>query len=164
MKTELYRVETTFLGADAPSRFYFDEAEKAENFVEKECDNGVTEIVGIISDRRLNYFDGCTWNELNYGQDHKLKEVILEPEGWYETKSLGEVYTDEYSKVIKSISDGRAIYPYRLRMVRDGFGGWKSDGWDNCSGQYTVKYLARLMREGKATRNASAWQRAEREA
>ena len=36
MKTELYRVETTFLGAHAPSKFYFDEPEKAENFVENE--------------------------------------------------------------------------------------------------------------------------------
>lgn len=150
MKTKLYRVETTFAGADAPSRFYFDESEKAEKFFEKECQNGSLEKVGIISDYRLNYSDGCTWNELTYNEDRKPKEVVLEPEGWIETKSLGEVYTDEYSKVIKSISDGRAIYPYRLRMVRNGFGGWKSDGWDNCSGCYTVKYLARLMREDKA--------------
>ena len=150
MKTRLYRVETTFLGTDAPSRFYFDDAIKAEKFFFKECQNGVMEIVGIISDCRLNYSDGCTWSELICNEDRKPKEVILEPEGWYETKSLGEVYTDEYGKVIKSMSDGRSIYPYRLRMVRDGFGGWKSDGWDNCSGCYTVKYLTRLMREGKA--------------
>jgi len=153
MKTRLYRVETTFLDADGPNRFYFDDAIKAEKFFFNECQNGVMEIVGIISDYRLNYSDGCTWNELIYNEDRKPKEVILEPEGWIYTKSLGDVYTDEYGKVIKSMSDGRSIYPYRLRMVRDGFGGWKSDGWDNCSGCYTVKYLARLMREDKAKWN-----------
>lgn len=144
MKTELYRVETTFLGADAPSRFYFDEAEKAENFVEKECDNGVTEIVGIISESCLNYFDGCTWYELTYKEDCEPKEVILEPEDWYETKALGEVYIDEYSKVVRAKRNGVTVYPYRKS---------KDGGWNNCSGCYTVKYLARLLREDKAKWN-----------
>jgi len=156
MRTELYRVETTFLGADAPSKFYFDEAIKAEEFLEKECSNGVYEPVGIISDYRLNYSDGCTWDDLTYGQNHKPKEVILEPEDWYETKSLGEVYIDEYSKVVCAKRNGVKVYPYRLRMKRvPDVGGyrWMSDGWDNCSGEYTVSYLARLMREGKAKWN-----------
>ena len=152
MKTELYRVETTFAGADAPSSFYFDESIKAENFLEKECQNGGIEIVGIISNYRLNYSDGCTWNELIYNEDREPKEVILEPEGWSETKSLGDVYLDEYGKVVRTTSEdgSRALYPYRLRMVRDGFGGWKSDGWDNCSGDYKPAYLAKLIRDGKA--------------
>ena len=140
MKTKLYCVETTFLGADGPSKFYFDEPEKAEKFLEKECQNGGIEIIGVISEYRLNYSDGCTWNELVFNEEHKVKEVILEPEGWFETKSLGEVYIDEYGKVIRSKQNGTTVYPYRL----------KKDGWDNCSGDYNVKYLARLMHEGKA--------------
>ena len=157
MKTELYRVETTFLGADAPSKFYFDESIKAEKFLKEECQNGGIEKVGIISDYRLNYSDGCTWNDLTWGQDRKPKEVILMPEGWYKTLLLGEVSLNEYGHVVSSVTaDGLPVYPYRLRMKRvPDVGGyrWVNDGWDNCSGEYTVSYLARLMREGKAKWN-----------
>lgn len=53
MKTELYRVETTFLGADAPSKFYFDEPEKAENFVENECKFIVEQIEEDLNNKSL---------------------------------------------------------------------------------------------------------------
>lgn len=149
---KLYRVTTTFLGADAPSRLYFKTAEKAEQFLEKECQNGVSEKVDIIGKHTLNYFDGCTMNDLTLGE-FDAKEILLQPEGWVTTKSLGDVYVNEYGNVVRAVSaDGqRPLYPYRAHMVQKGFGAsWKQDGWDNCSGSYKPAYLARLMREGKA--------------
>ena len=147
---QLYRVTTTFLGADAPSRFYFDEAEKAETFLEKECQNGEIEKVDVIGKQSLNYFDCCTFNDLTYGQ-FKVKEIVLEPEGWITTKALGDVYVNEYYNVVRAVTDDgqRPLYPYRANMVRT-TNGWKQDGWNNCSGNYKPSYLARLMREGKA--------------
>lgn len=74
--------------------------------------------------------------------------------GWKNTKSLGDVYLNDEGKVERAtMGEGltyQPVYPYRLRMVQNGFGEWKSDGWDNCSGCYTPSYLAHLMREGKA--------------
>ena len=147
---KLYRVTTTFLGADTPSHFYFDNAEKAETFLEKECANGVYEKVDIICNYALNYFDGCTMDDLTFGA-FDAKEILLQPERWITTKALGDVYVNEYGNVVRAISfDGyKTLYPYRLRMIHNGLK-WKSDGWDNCSGQYKPAYLARLIREGKA--------------
>ena len=148
----LYRVTTTFLGADAPSQFYFNTAEKAEEFLDVECQNGVYEKVDIVGKQSLNYFDGCTMNDLTFG-NFDAKEILLQPEGWITTKSLGDVYVNEYGNVVRAVSDDgqRPLYPYRAHMVRKGFGtDWDQDGWDNCSGDYKPAYLARLIREGKA--------------
>ena len=76
---KLYRVTTTFLGADAPSKFYFNTAVKAEDFLEKECQNGVYEPVDITADHPLNYWDGCAMNDLTYG-DFDAEETVCEPE------------------------------------------------------------------------------------
>ena len=147
---KLYRVTTTFLGADAPSQFYFKTAEKSEDFLDTECQNGQYEKVDIVSKNPLNYFDGCTMNDLTFG-NFDAKEIVLEPEGWIETRCLGDVYTNEYGCVVRTTSgDGnRALYPYRANMVFNGRE-WRQDGWNNCSGCYKPAYLARLMREGKA--------------
>ena len=149
---KLYRVTTTFLGADAPSHFFFDEAEKAESFLETECQNGFYEPVDVLLKGNVepNYFDGCTLNDLTYGQ-FKAKVIVLEPEGWITTKALGDVYVNEHYNVVRSVTeDGqRPLYPYRAHMVRTA-NGWKQDEWDNCSGNYKPSYLARLIREGKA--------------
>lgn len=147
---KLYRVTTTFLGAGGPSQFYFKTSEKAENFLVTECQNGEIEKVDVIGKQPLNYFDGCTMNDLTYGM-FDAKEIELEPERWIETKALGDVYVNEYGNVVRAVTDDgqRPLYPYRAHMVRN-IGGWKQDGWDNCSGDYKPSYLARLMREGKA--------------
>ena len=73
-------------------------------------------------------------------------------EGWNNTKSLGDVYLDADGCVIRTTSDdgSQTLYPYRLRIVQNGFGQFKTDGWDNCSGYYKPAYLAKLMRDGKA--------------
>jgi hypothetical protein len=75
-------------------------------------------------------------------------------EGWKNTRCLGEVYVNDDDRVVfTTFGEGvkyHRVEPYRLRMVPDGFGGWRSDGWDNCSGWYKPAYLARLMREDKA--------------
>ena len=65
MITTLYQVTTTFLGADSPSEFYFDTIEKAKAFLEEQ-DNGEIEQKHFESSEKLNYWDGCTWNELIY--------------------------------------------------------------------------------------------------
>ena len=36
----IYRVTTTFLGADGPSSFYFASREKAQSFLDTQCTNG----------------------------------------------------------------------------------------------------------------------------
>ena len=76
--------------------------------------------------------------------------------GWKNTKALGEVFVDENGKVCSAVRNGVTVYPYRLRMKRvPDVGGyrWVSDGWDNCSGAYTVAYLSKLMNEDKAKWN-----------
>lgn len=72
--------------------------------------------------------------------------------GWKNTKSLGDVCLDENGNVHHTVSDDgyRTLYPYKAHMVQTGFGEWRQDGWDNCSGCYKPAYLARLMREDKA--------------
>ena len=147
---KLYRVTTTFLGADSPSMLYFNTAEKAEKFLDEECQNGTYEPVDVVSDYSPNYSDGCTMNDLTFG-DFNAKEIVLRPAGWISTKCLGDVYVNEYGNVVRATTDDgtRTLYPYRLRMVFTGQK-WKSDGWDNCSGVYKPAYLARLMNEGKA--------------
>ncbi len=66
MKKNLYRVRTTFIGADAPSEFYFDNIKSAENYLSTLV-NGEIEAVTIKADYPLNYSQGCTLADLTYG-------------------------------------------------------------------------------------------------
>lgn len=78
---KLYRVTTTFLGADAPSKVYFNTQIKARDFLGipyQNALNGEVETVNVITDYPLNYFDGCTMNDLTYG-DFNAKEVEMYP-------------------------------------------------------------------------------------
>lgn len=84
MKTKLYRVETTFAGADAPSKLYFDNRKKAQDYLYDICENGCVEIVSIESDYPLNYSDGCTMNDLTYG-DLNVTETVAEYDDFAET-------------------------------------------------------------------------------
>lgn len=84
MKTKLYRVETTFAGADAPSKLYFDVHKKAQDYLYDFCTNGCVEIVSIESDYPLNYSDGCTMNDLTYG-DFNVTETVLQYDEFEET-------------------------------------------------------------------------------
>ena len=63
---ELYKVTTTFLGADGPSDFYFDNADKAETFLAKQINGEITKV--RVTAEYLNYSDGCTYNDLVYGR------------------------------------------------------------------------------------------------
>ena len=78
---KLYRVTTTFLGADAPSKLYFDTELKAKKFLgispQRVC-NGEIETVNLVADYPLNYSDGCTMDDLTYG-DFNAKEVDCHP-------------------------------------------------------------------------------------
>lgn len=127
------------MGADAPSDLYFNTEEKARAFLENQ-DNGEIRHVDVQSKYPLNYSDGCTMNDMTFGNFDAV-EIHLQEPGWITTECLGDVYVDEYRKVIRSVMDGRTIYPYRAS---------KSGGWDNCSGSYIPAYLAKLMNEGKA--------------
>lgn len=75
-KTELYKVYTAFPGADGPSTFYFDTADKAQKYLDS-CDNGKIIKVKITSSAPLNYSDGCTLNELIYDFEIYAKETKI---------------------------------------------------------------------------------------
>lgn len=75
---KLYRVTTTFIGADKPSKLYFDTAEKAKAFL-ADRDNGEIRLVDVRADYPLNYSDGCTMNDLTYG-DFNAKEANVKGE------------------------------------------------------------------------------------
>lgn len=75
MKTVLWEVKTTFCGADGPSKFYFDTRSAAEMNL-MHLSNGDITKVSIESDYPLNYFSGCTYNDLTYGNlDAEVKEA-----------------------------------------------------------------------------------------
>ena len=65
METTLFKVRTTFTGADSASSFYFDTKDKAQKFLDEQ-ENGEIVPVIITSDCGLNYWDGCVWTELTY--------------------------------------------------------------------------------------------------
>lgn len=66
MKTTLYRVRTTWLGADAPTEYYFETKAAAESNL-RHLGNGEVEKVEITSDYPLNYRSGATLADLTYG-------------------------------------------------------------------------------------------------
>lgn len=76
LTTELYKVCTTFPGADGPSTFYFDTADKAQKYLDS-CDNGEIIKTKVSSDTPLNYSDGCTLNELTYGFEIDARETKI---------------------------------------------------------------------------------------
>lgn len=79
----LYRVTTTFLGADGPAIVYYNTRVKARRFLNK-CDNGEITIVNVTANYPLNYSDGCTMNDLTYG-DFNAVETEVEYEPFEET-------------------------------------------------------------------------------
>ena len=72
-KTRLYKLKTTFFGADGPIQFYFADKELAEHEMEG-LPNGEIEEVEITSVSPLNYSDGCTFAELTRGMEIWAKE------------------------------------------------------------------------------------------
>ena len=138
---KLYRVTTTFIGADKPSNLYFNTEEKAKTFVMAECQNGEIKPVDVVADYPLNYADGCTINDLTFG-DFNAKESELHNGGWVKTRSLGDVVVNEYGNVVRTVRNGLAVYPYRWSA--------KLNCWNECSGEYKPAYLAKLIRDDKA--------------
>lgn len=65
-KTTLFRVTTTFIGADKPSEFFFDTLAHAEMNL-AHLDNGEVEKVVITSDYIPNFWNGCTLNDMTCG-------------------------------------------------------------------------------------------------
>lgn len=70
VKTTLYRVTTTHIGAGSPTETYFDNESAARRYFEG-LENGEIECVEIVSDAELHYKDvgghGCSWFQLTYG-------------------------------------------------------------------------------------------------
>lgn len=62
----LYKLTTTFSGADGASNFYYNTKAKAMKALE-DLDNGEVTEVELTADYNLNYSDGCTANDLTYG-------------------------------------------------------------------------------------------------
>ena len=71
LEAELYKVTTTYPGADGPSTIYYDTEDKAKAYLEG-CDNGEVEKLFVSGDN-IRYSDGCTWNELTYGGYYDLE-------------------------------------------------------------------------------------------
>ena len=71
----LYKTITTYQGADGPSYSYFDTEERAQNFISS-LDNGEVVKVEITADYKLNYSDGCTFNDLTFGEFDATEEVL----------------------------------------------------------------------------------------
>ena len=71
----LYRVSTTFLGADSASQFYFDTEGKANKFLSN-CDNGEIDKVRVTNDY-LNYSDECTFADLVFGMISSATEDVI---------------------------------------------------------------------------------------
>lgn len=80
--TTLFKLRTTFLDADGPSTFYYDTKDKATSELVSlgfSVINGEVERVRIVTDYQPNYFDGCTLNDLTYGNFDAI--VAKYPEG-----------------------------------------------------------------------------------
>lgn len=138
---KLYRVTTTFIGADSPSVLYFNTEEKAQTFLST-CQNGGADLVDVLTaDGEYNYSDGCTLNDLTFGA-FNAKIIPLREPGWVDVRGLGDVYLNENGKVVRSVRDGVAVYPYRWNA--------RTKVWDNRSGEYTPAYLKKLLGADKA--------------
>lgn len=70
----LYRITTTYMGADGPTKTYYNDAAKAFKAFTA-CKNAEVEKVEVIADYDLNYSDGCTMNDLTFG-DLDAIEII----------------------------------------------------------------------------------------
>ena len=74
METILCKVTYNGIGMSRPLNVYFDKWEKAQNFLaEQDC--GEVDVVTLEHSDRLNYSDGCTWNELTYGCEDEPKDI-----------------------------------------------------------------------------------------
>lgn len=92
MKTDMYRVTTTFLGADRPSSFFFDRIEKAQTFYNDECINGEIEKVSVSVDYgEINYSNGCTLCDLCMGDFSNITVMLLNYEDTAYTLDGAEV-------------------------------------------------------------------------
>lgn len=70
----LYRITTTYMGADGPTKTYYNDVTKAFKAFTA-CKNAEVEKVEVIADYELNYSDGCTMNDLTFG-DLDAIEII----------------------------------------------------------------------------------------
>ena len=90
MEKQLFEVSTTFLGADDPTELYFDTKEKAENFLSKQDNGYITKIIAE-SNTKINYSDGCTYNDLcGWGEIVNIIHMIcFRPKKIYELTGAG---------------------------------------------------------------------------
>ena len=72
----LYKVATTFWGADSPSEFYFDTKEKALAYLQEQ-DNGNIIKVKVIG-TAIDFWNGCTYSDLSRGMYYVLEIEELE--------------------------------------------------------------------------------------
>ena len=62
---KLYRVTTSFLGADGPSQFFYNSLSEAQKALEK-FENGEIDEVYVKPQMLEGYEDGCPWDSLIY--------------------------------------------------------------------------------------------------
>ena len=62
---KIYKVTTTFWGADVPSQFFYNSLSKAQKALKK-FENGEIEEIYVKPQMLEGYEDGCTWDSLEY--------------------------------------------------------------------------------------------------
>ena len=62
---KVFRVTTTFLGADGPTEFYFSTEEKAQEFLDKQLNGEIEE-----GEAPCLPWEGCHWNEIKYREEY----------------------------------------------------------------------------------------------
>lgn len=63
---KLYKVTTTFQGADGASNFYFSTQEKAEKYLADQK-NGEIEEVEFEPENPDGFFEGCVYIDMTFG-------------------------------------------------------------------------------------------------
>lgn len=74
----LYKVSAKWAGIimDRPQCSYYDTKQKAMDYLKNKCDCGEVTTVKISADYELNYFDGCTFNDLTFGDFDATEEEL----------------------------------------------------------------------------------------
>lgn len=75
----LYQLTTTFPGADKPTILYFTTSQSADDYFRHNCNNGtVTVVNAALPDDYINFFDGCTYNDMSYGGHYDITITLAD--------------------------------------------------------------------------------------
>lgn len=72
----LYKVATTFWGADSPSEFYFDTKKKALAYLQEQDNGNIIKVK--VRGTAIDFWNGCTYSDLSRGMYYVLEIEELE--------------------------------------------------------------------------------------